>query len=156
LRASIDAGQVTMGEVLTVLPFQNTLRHLQVSGATVLAALENGVSQVEDGAGRFAGGGVEIHLRSGAARRQPRVGRDGQGEGGAWVAPIDPAKVYGRGVQQLCARRRRRVPHVRDAKNAYDYGPGSGGCDGRIHGQGRPTFWLVCPYVLPGMTKDDR
>jgi 5'-nucleotidase / UDP-sugar diphosphatase len=25
LRASIDAGEVTMGEVLTVLPFQNTL-----------------------------------------------------------------------------------------------------------------------------------
>lgn len=53
LRASIDAGEVTMGEVLTVLPFQNTLSTFQISGATLIEALENGVSQLEDGAGRF-------------------------------------------------------------------------------------------------------
>ena len=53
LRASIDAGQVTMGEVLTVLPFQNTLSTFELGGAGVLAALENGVSQVEEVAGRF-------------------------------------------------------------------------------------------------------
>ncbi|MBL4807990.1 MAG: 5'-nucleotidase C-terminal domain-containing protein [Rhodobacteraceae bacterium] len=53
VRASIDAGVVTMGEVLTVLPFQNTLATLQLTGADVIVALENGVSQVEDGAGRF-------------------------------------------------------------------------------------------------------
>ena len=33
LRASIDAGEVTMGEVLTVLPFQNTLSTFQITGA---------------------------------------------------------------------------------------------------------------------------
>ena len=32
LRTSIDAGEVTMGEVLTVLPFQNTLATFQISG----------------------------------------------------------------------------------------------------------------------------
>jgi 5'-nucleotidase/UDP-sugar diphosphatase len=53
LRASIDAGEVTMGEVLTVLPFQNTLATFQLKGSDVVAALENGVSQIEDGAGRF-------------------------------------------------------------------------------------------------------
>ncbi len=53
LRASIDAGDVTMGEVLTVLPFQNTLSTFQVSGQTVIDALENGVSQVEEVKGRF-------------------------------------------------------------------------------------------------------
>ena len=53
LRASIDAGEVTMGEVLTVLPFQNTLATFQISGADIVAALENGVSQVEEVAGRF-------------------------------------------------------------------------------------------------------
>ena len=50
LRASIDAGDVTMGEVLTVLPFQNTLSTFFVSGATIVAALENGVSKMEEGA----------------------------------------------------------------------------------------------------------
>jgi 5'-nucleotidase/UDP-sugar diphosphatase len=53
LRASIDAGEITMGEVLTVLPFQNTLATFEAKGADMIAALENGVSQVEDGGGRF-------------------------------------------------------------------------------------------------------
>jgi 5'-nucleotidase len=48
LRASIDAGEVTMGEVFTVLPFQNTLSTFQIDGAGVIAALENGVSQIEE------------------------------------------------------------------------------------------------------------
>ncbi len=37
LRASIDAGPITMGEVLNVLPFQNTLATFQLSGADVIA-----------------------------------------------------------------------------------------------------------------------
>lgn len=53
LRASIDAGEITMGEVLTVLPFQNTLATFQLKGSDVVAALENGVSQVEEAKGRF-------------------------------------------------------------------------------------------------------
>ncbi|MEC9103180.1 MAG: bifunctional metallophosphatase/5'-nucleotidase, partial [Pseudomonadota bacterium] len=53
LRASIDAGEVTMGEVLTVLPFQNTLSTFETTGAVIVEALENGVSQYEDVAGRF-------------------------------------------------------------------------------------------------------
>ena len=53
LRASIDAGAITMGEVLTVLPFQNTLATFQLQGVDIVAALENGVSQIETGAGRF-------------------------------------------------------------------------------------------------------
>lgn len=53
VRASIDAGEVTMGEVLTVLPFQNTLSTFQIKGSDVVAALENGVSQHEESKGRF-------------------------------------------------------------------------------------------------------
>jgi 5'-nucleotidase len=53
LRASIDTGEITMGEVFTVLPFQNTLATFDAKGADIIAALENGVSQVEDGGGRF-------------------------------------------------------------------------------------------------------
>ncbi|WP_292132020.1 bifunctional UDP-sugar hydrolase/5'-nucleotidase, partial [Mesorhizobium sp.] len=50
LRASIDKGTVTMGEVLTVLPFQNTLATFQISGKDLVAGLEGGLSQIEDGA----------------------------------------------------------------------------------------------------------
>lgn len=54
LRASIDAGPITMGEVLTVLPFQNTIATFELTGAGIIKALENGASQIEEGAGRFA------------------------------------------------------------------------------------------------------
>jgi 5'-nucleotidase / UDP-sugar diphosphatase len=53
IRASINAGNVTVGNVLEVLPFGNTLALTTVSGEQLLAALNNGVSQVETGAGRF-------------------------------------------------------------------------------------------------------
>nr|MCU0855507.1 5'-nucleotidase/apyrase family protein [Paracoccaceae bacterium] len=36
LRASIDAGEVTMGEVLTVLPFQNTLATFEATGQQII------------------------------------------------------------------------------------------------------------------------
>ena len=45
---------LTRGDVLTELPFGNTTVLVEITGADVLAALENGVSQIEDGAGRFA------------------------------------------------------------------------------------------------------
>lgn len=46
VRASIDEGVVTLGEVLTVLPFGNLTSTLELSGADIVAALENGVSRV--------------------------------------------------------------------------------------------------------------
>ena len=49
-----DPGTVlTRKDVLTELPFGNVAVLIELSGADLLAALENGVSQVEDGAGRF-------------------------------------------------------------------------------------------------------
>ena len=54
IRASIPAGPVTMGQVLEVLPFGNEISVVEISGRQLLDALENSVSQVEDGAGRFA------------------------------------------------------------------------------------------------------
>lgn len=94
LRASIDAGEVTMGEVLTVLPFQNTLATFLLSGEGVVAALENGVSQIEEGAGRFpqvAGLTFTVDASKPAGERISDVMVK---EGDAFV-PIDPAKMYG-------------------------------------------------------------
>ena len=49
-----DAGTVlTRKDILTELPFGNVVVLLELSGADLLAALENGVSQVEDVKGRF-------------------------------------------------------------------------------------------------------
>ncbi|MFX9665239.1 5'-nucleotidase C-terminal domain-containing protein, partial [Acinetobacter baumannii] len=52
-RSSIDGGPVSMGEVLSVLPFPNTVATFQLKGSDLVAALENGLSQIEEGAGRF-------------------------------------------------------------------------------------------------------
>lgn len=44
---------LTRRDIFSELPFGNAAIMLRLSGADLLAALENGVSQVEDGAGRF-------------------------------------------------------------------------------------------------------
>ena len=49
-----DAGvELTRRDILTELPFGNTLQLTEIPGSQLLLALENGVSQVEKGAGRF-------------------------------------------------------------------------------------------------------
>ncbi|OES45008.1 5'-nucleotidase C-terminal domain-containing protein [Domibacillus iocasae] len=44
IRASIDAGDITMEEVLTVMPFGNALAIMDLTGAEIKAALEHSVS----------------------------------------------------------------------------------------------------------------
>ncbi|MCY3778993.1 MAG: 5'-nucleotidase C-terminal domain-containing protein [Chloroflexi bacterium] len=46
IRADIAAGQVSLGDVLNVLPFGNLISTFELSGADVIVALENGVSRV--------------------------------------------------------------------------------------------------------------
>jgi 5'-nucleotidase/UDP-sugar diphosphatase len=54
IRTTIDAGQITLGELIEVQPFGNTITLVTITGAQLWAALENGVSQLETVAGRFA------------------------------------------------------------------------------------------------------
>lgn len=53
LRAGLRGGPVTLGDVLTVLPFQNTIATFRMKGADIRAALESGLSMVDQNAGRF-------------------------------------------------------------------------------------------------------
>ncbi|MDH6265583.1 5'-nucleotidase/UDP-sugar diphosphatase [Rhizobium sp. SG_E_25_P2] len=94
LRASIDGGDVSMGEVLTVLPFQNTIATFQLKGEDVVAALESGVSQVEEGKGRFP---QVAGLKFAFDASKPAGSRvsDVQVKDGDAFKPIDPAKTYG-------------------------------------------------------------
>lgn len=49
-----DAGtELTRRDILTELPFGNTVQLTELPGSQILEALENGVSQVEKGSGRF-------------------------------------------------------------------------------------------------------
>ena len=118
IRASIDAGEVTMGEVLTVLPFQNTLSTFQVTGETMIAALENGVSQHEEGSGRFpqvSGMTFVVDLSQEPGARISDVMVDG--------APIDPAAVYGVVSNNFVRNGGDGYDMFTSAMNAYDFGP---------------------------------
>ncbi|MBM7649297.1 2',3'-cyclic-nucleotide 2'-phosphodiesterase/3'-nucleotidase/5'-nucleotidase [Bacillus ectoiniformans] len=53
IRASIDEGEVTMDEVLTVMPFGNSLAIMDLTGAEIKAALEHSVSQAPEQSGAF-------------------------------------------------------------------------------------------------------
>ncbi|HPP32281.1 MAG TPA: 5'-nucleotidase C-terminal domain-containing protein, partial [Soehngenia sp.] len=53
IRASIDEGEITLGEILTAFPFTNTLAVIKVTGEEVLKALEHGVDAYPEPAGHF-------------------------------------------------------------------------------------------------------
>lgn len=94
LRASIDQGPITMGEIYTVLPFQNTLATFQLKGADVVTALENGASQYEEVAGRFAQVAGLKYTVDPAAAAGSRISDVLVEKDGEW-APIDPEAIYG-------------------------------------------------------------
>ena len=123
LRASINEGVVTLGDVLSVLPFQNTLATFQLSGADVIAALENGVSNVAEGAGRFAQVGGLKYTFDPALAAGSRVSDVMVSTEAGW-APIDPAATYGVVANDFLRAGGDGYGMFRDrAINAYDFGP---------------------------------
>ena len=123
LRASIDAGDVTMGEVITVLPFQNTLSTFQVKGAAITEALENGLSKIEEEGGRFpqvAGLKFSFDKSKPAGSRVVSVETK---EGGAFV-PLDANKTYNLVSNNFMRAGGDGYSVFKKAENAYDYGPG--------------------------------
>jgi 5'-nucleotidase/UDP-sugar diphosphatase len=125
LRASIGAGKVTMGDVLAVLPFQNTLSTFNLPGSALVSALENGVSQVEEGGGRFPQvAGLRFTWDPSVPPMEGRIKSVEVEEDDAWV-PIDPAKVYTVVSNNFMRNGGDGYVSLRDeATNAYDYGPG--------------------------------
>jgi len=53
IRASIDAGDITRGEIITVLPFNNTVVVVEVTGQDIYDALEWGYSRLPEANGGF-------------------------------------------------------------------------------------------------------
>jgi 5'-nucleotidase len=118
IRADIGAVEVRMGEVLTVLPFQNTLSTFEISGEILMAALENAVSQHEDGSGRFLQVAtmtfsVDLSMEPGSRISDVMVGGEA----------LDMGKTYGAVSNNFVRNGGDGFDMFVDAQNAYDFGP---------------------------------
>ncbi|MDE0695096.1 MAG: 5'-nucleotidase C-terminal domain-containing protein [Boseongicola sp.] len=120
IRASIDEGDVTMGQVLTVLPFQNTLATFRIKGQSVIDALENGVSQVEDIKGRFPQvAGLSFTWDPTVAPNEGRIQEVLVGD-----VAIDPDATYGVVTNNYVRNGGDGYSmFTTDAMDVYDYGP---------------------------------
>jgi len=124
IRASIDAGVITMGEVLTVLPFQNTLATFQLTGKDLKDSIEAGLSEIEEGKGKFPQvAGLKYSFDKSVAPNGGRLKSLEVMDGGAWK-PIDEAKTYTIATNNFVRAGGDGYKLFADnAQNAYDFGP---------------------------------
>ena len=123
IRASLDAGDVTLGEIMTILPFQNTLSTFKVTGQQLLTAIENGVSEVEDNAGRFPQvSGMRFTFNLTKPANEGRVTSIEIDEGGSWNA-LDLNKTYGMVSNNFIRGGGDGYKIFRSASEIYDFGP---------------------------------
>ena len=128
--------KLTRGDILAELPFGNKTVKLELTGAQLREALENGFSQVEEGTGRFpqvSGLAVEVDLSKPAGERVKSV--DGRRR------PLDDAKTYTLATNDFMARGgdgysvlSRRQAADRPDRRAADGKPGDRLRRGRRHG----------------------
>lgn len=81
IRASIPAGDITMGQVSTVFPFGNTLMVKEIKGSDIVAALEYGVGDYPEQKGAFphtSGITFTLHSTEKAGNRISNVKIGGQ------------------------------------------------------------------------------
>lgn len=125
LRASIGEGLATVGDVLSVLPFQNTLATMKIKGKDIVASLEAGVNDIENGAGKFPQvAGLKFTVDMNVPPDSGRVKNVEVREGENWV-PIEPEKIYPVATNDFM--RKGGDGYALFASNGmdpYDYGPG--------------------------------
>lgn len=93
IRSSLPAGDISMGQVYEVLPFDNYLVGADISGKQMLGALENGLSQVEGVQGRFLQvAGLRFKWDGGAAPGRRIVSAEVNTIDG--YKPVEADKVY--------------------------------------------------------------
>ena len=124
MRAPIDVGPISIGEVLEVLPFGNTIATLGLRGSDVVAALENGVSRVGLGSnGRFpqvSGLRFKFNLKFPVGSRVSDV----EVFNGTSYEPIEPDRVYNVATNNFMRTGGDGYTVFRDnGINPYDFGP---------------------------------
>lgn len=94
IRASIDAGDITLGEVLTTMPFGNTLGIMNLKGSEIKAALEHSVSQAPKESGAFLHvAGMKFSYDSSKTAGERVVKIEVKGTDGTYTA-LDLTKNY--------------------------------------------------------------
>ncbi|BFL63126.1 5'-nucleotidase [Roseomonas mucosa] len=89
MRTGLVEGTVTMGDILAMLPFNNTLATATLKGSDIKAALENGLSRAPESIGRFpqvAGMRVVWNIQRPPGERVVSLEIGGK--------PYDPEKAY--------------------------------------------------------------
>lgn len=121
LRASIGKGPITMGDVLTVLPFQNTIATLGLKGRDLVAALENGVRQPNGGPFPQVSG-LRFVWDAGRSPGNRVVSVEVQGPDGKFQR-LDPDRVYKVATNNFMRRGGDGYTSLRDgAIDPYDAG----------------------------------
>ncbi|MCD7034782.1 5'-nucleotidase C-terminal domain-containing protein [Metabacillus sp. GX 13764] len=119
IRESINSGDVTMGEILTVMPFGNALAIMKLSGEEIKAALEHSVEAVPTEAGAFLQvSGMRFSYDSTKPAGQ-RVVKVEVKEDGKTFTTLDPAKQYFVATNTFTAAGGDNYPMF---KKAYDEG----------------------------------
>ena len=120
---------ITKGQVLTVLPFGNTVVTAGVSGATLKTMLENGVSSMPSANGRFAqvsGLCFTYNIQAAVGSRVTGAVRQAA-DGTCTGAPVTfgAGDAYRIADERLHVLRRRRLPESRRAvEHAFDHDDG--------------------------------
>ncbi|MDD3355015.1 5'-nucleotidase C-terminal domain-containing protein [Zoogloea sp.] len=96
VRTDIPAGNITVGQVYTLLPFKNTLTRVVMNGAQVKASIEDGVDSVLNGTGTGAypyTGGLRFQVDMNQARGSRVSSLEVRDASGTWRA-LDLAASY--------------------------------------------------------------
>lgn len=99
VRIDIPAGDISIGDAYTLLPFANTMVNLEMTGAEVRQSLEDGVANILDNAGSSGAYPYGAYLRwdmdftQAAGSRISNLEVRAKADGSPWT-PIDEAATY--------------------------------------------------------------
>ncbi|MBI9099608.1 MAG: 5'-nucleotidase C-terminal domain-containing protein [Spirochaetaceae bacterium] len=118
IRTSIDVGPVTKGEIISVLPFGNTVVVKEISGAQVIEAIENGIAAYPAASGAYCHmGGLTFSFdetQPAGSRVTEVVMADG--------SLIDPAAMYSVATNDFTAAGGDNYTMFKDAKTLAEFG----------------------------------
>ncbi|MEW5826179.1 MAG: 5'-nucleotidase C-terminal domain-containing protein [Candidatus Bipolaricaulota bacterium] len=123
IRASIPRGEITMGQILAVLPFGNAIAVLELRGDMLTQALENGLSQVESQAGRFPQvSGLRLHVSLEASPGSRVLRIEVWDPGTSEYAALDSGRVYRVATNDFLAGGGDGYSSFAEADSRYDTG----------------------------------